>query len=163
MLQCYKMMSITIFVLQLNQLYLLVAHGWKYFRSYEFWKRCAPGMFDTWWRGWVLLSAERKSPLLSKWKSPGSLSLMVWRHYWEHKAVPWIPMGGCWILEGTQPPADKHCQLAEGPYSSAMCSHLINRTHSLRQVQANTKPFPWALGFLLISLSMSIKKALLWC
>lgn len=113
--------------------------------------------------GWVLLSAERKSPLLSKWKGPGSLSLMVWRHYWEHKAVPWIPMGGCWVLEGTQPPADKHCQLAEGPYSSAMCSHLINRTHSLHQVQANTKPFPWALGFLLISLSMSIKKALLWC
>lgn len=44
-------------------------------------------------------------------------------------------MGRCWVLEGTQPPADKHCQLAEGPYSSAMCSHPINRTHSLHQVQ----------------------------
>lgn len=82
---------------------------------------------------------------------------MVWRHYWEHK-TPWIPMGGCWVLEGTQPLADKHSQLAEGPYSSAMGSHLINRTHSLHQVQANTEPFPWALGFLLISLFMSIKR-----
>ena len=115
-------------------------------------------MLNTGWRGWVLLSAERKSHLLNKWKDAGSLSLMAWRRYWEHKTVAWIPMGGCWVLEGTQPPADNHCQLAEGPYSSAMCSHLINRTHSLHQVQANTKPFPWALGFLLISLFMSIKR-----
>lgn len=115
-------------------------------------------MLNTVWRGWVLLGAERKSHLLSKWKGPGSLSLMAWRRYWEHKTVVWIPMGSCWILEGTQPPPDKHCQLAEGPYSSAMCSHLINRTHSLHQVQENTKPFPWALGFLFISLFMSIKK-----
>lgn len=45
------------------------------------------------------------------------------------------------------PPADKHCQLAAGPRSLAMCSFLINRTHSQRQVQANTKPFPWAVVF----------------
>lgn len=115
-------------------------------------------MLNMGWRGWVLLSAERKSHLLNKWKDAGSLSLMVWRRYPEHKTVAWIPMGSCWVLEGLQPPADNHCQLAEGPYSSAMCSHLINRTHSLHQVRANTKPFPWALGFLLISLFMSIKK-----
>lgn len=132
---------------------------WKYICSYWSWKRCAPGIL----RGWVLSRAERKFSLLSKLKGPGSFFVMVWRHWWEHKAVPWIPMGRCLALEGTQPPADKQCQLAEGPCSSAMCSLLINRIHSLHHVQANTKPFPWALGFLLISSSMSIKKALLWC
>lgn len=72
---------------------------------------------------------------------------MVWRHYWDHKSSTLNTNGmllGPWR---TQPAADKHCQLAEGPYSSAMCSHLINKTHSLHQVQTNTKPFPWALVF----------------
>lgn len=67
-------------------------------------------------------------------------------------------MGGCRVLQGAQPAADKHCQLAEGPCSSAVYSQLITRTHPLHQVQANTKPFPWALGFILIFLLMSIKK-----
>lgn len=131
------------FLPRLKQPYLSVAFSWKHFLRDQLWKRWAPGML----RGWVLLGAERKFPLLSKWKGPGSLSLMVWRHYWEHKAVPWIPMGGCSVLEGTQPAADKHCQLAEGPYSSAMCSHLINSAHSLHQVQANTKTFPLGTWF----------------
>lgn len=52
---------------------------------------------------------------------------------------------GPWRNIGT---VDKNSQLAEGPCSSAMCSHVINRKHSLHQVQANTKPFPWALDFL---------------
>lgn len=67
-------------------------------------------------------------------------------------------MGVRLALVRAQPPADKHCQLAAGPHSLAMCSLLINRTHSLPQVQANTKPFPWALSFLLLSSSMSIIK-----
>lgn len=56
-------------------------------------------------------------------------------------------MGVCLALTGPCPLADKHCQLAAGLHSLAMCSLLINRTHSRRQVQANTKPFPWAVGF----------------
>lgn len=56
-------------------------------------------------------------------------------------------MGVCLALTGPCPLADKHCQLAAGLHSLAMCSLLINRTHSRRQVQANTKPFPWAAGF----------------
>lgn len=62
-----------------------------------------------------LRSAPRKFSLLSKWKGPGSLSVMVQHHCWEHKALRWIPMGGCEALEGTQPRADKRCQLAAGP------------------------------------------------
>lgn len=56
-------------------------------------------------------------------------------------------MGVCLALTEPCPLADKHCQLAAGLHSLAMCSLLINRTHSRRQVQANTKPFPWAVGF----------------
>lgn len=79
-------------------------------------------------RHWVLLDTERNFSLISKWKGPGSFSCVA--YYRQHKAVPWIPMGVCLALEGTQPPADKQCQLAEGPYTSAMCSLLFNRTHS---------------------------------
>lgn len=50
-------------------------------------------------------------------------------------------MGVCLALDGAQPPADKHGQLAADPHLLAMCSLLINRTHSLHQVQAN-KTFP---------------------
>lgn len=75
----------------------------------------AAGSSSSLQRGWVVLSAERKFSLLSKWKGPGSLSVMVQHHCWEHKALRWIPMGGCEALEGTQPPADKRCQLAAGP------------------------------------------------
>lgn len=125
-----------------------------YFRSHLLRKRfCCSDVWHSLEGGWVQLSARRKSSLLRKWKGPGSLSLMVWHHHWEHKAAPWIPMGKLQSPWRCTTSSRQTLPISRGLPTHQPCVHvwLTEHIHSIGLGQTqNLPPGTWVSSHFLI-------------